>query len=303
MITQTTTRMPTNNPFKKLSKDRDALIRRLLDRLDRKVGEVQSSLLSDLLDGVVDRLDVDENDRIKNTVNNRYIIDKIDAVFDGWTRKFGVGLAGTLVDGVTDLIVFNKKYFSEITTQAKLSPINKQVIESLHGWLGIDGNKVARNGYLDTLIRDPQVKNLIKDSVMKSVVSQNGWFETKKNLKDFLTDTPERTGKMKQYYRNFTYDLYSQADRTAGKITADKLGLKYAIYEGGLIETSRQFCIDHNGKVYTREEIEAFDPPEAKQPDYNPFIDLGGYGCRHHLNWIPESVAFALRPELRRMAA
>jgi hypothetical protein len=292
-----------NNPFKKLAKDRNTLISRLLDQLDRKVGEIQSSLLSDLLQDVADRLDVDENGRIKNTVANRYIVNKIDTVFDKWIKKNGVGLAATLVDGVSELVTFNAKYFSAMESKTKLAPINKQVIESLNGWLGIEGNKVARNGYLDTIIRDPQVKNLIKDSLMKSVVSQNGWFETKKNFKDFLTDTPERTGKMKQYYRNFTYDLYSQADRTAGKITADKLGLEYAIYEGGLIETSRQFCIDHNGTVYTREEIEKFDPPEAKQPDYNPFIDLGGYGCRHHLNWIPKIVAFALRPELRAMAA
>lgn len=303
MQTTKTETMAANNPFKKLAKDRDALIKKLLDRLDRKVGEVQSSLLSDLLEDVADRLDVDADGRIKNTVSNRYLINRIDTVFDNWTKKNGVALAATLVDGVGELVSFNNTYFRTMATKTKLAPINKQVIESLHGWLGIEGSKLARNGYLDTLIRDPQVKNLIKDTVMKSVVSQNGWFETKKNLKNFLTDTPERTGKMRQYYRNFTYDLYSQADRTAGKITADKLGLKYAIYEGGLIETSRQFCIDHNGKVYTRAEIEAFDPPEAKQPDYNPFVDLGGYGCRHHLNWIPEAVAFALRPELRAMAA
>lgn len=293
------------NPFKKLAKDRTALIKQLLDKLDKKVGQVQSVLLEDLLRDAVDRLEVDENNRIKNTSANRKIVNTVETVFKNWTAKNGVALALTLVSGVADIASFNSKYFKSLAPQTKLEPINKQVIESLNSWLGMDGNKVARNGYLDVLIHNPPVEQVIKDTIMKSVVAQEGWFKTKNQVKDFLTDREEQgksNGRLKQYYRNFTYDLYSIADRTASKITADKLGLEYAIYEGGLIETSRPFCIEHNGKVYSKEEISKFNPKEARPPDYNPFVDLGGYGCRHHLNWIPESVAFALRPELRNMA-
>jgi len=116
-------------------------------------------------------------------------------------------------------------------------------------------------------------------------------------------DTQGNLGRLSKYYRNFTYDLYSQVDRTAGKVIADKIGMnKYAIYEGGLIKTSRKFCRERNGKVFTYDEIADFNPPEAKQPDYNPFVDLGGYGCRHHLNWIPYAIAISLRPDLKEAA-
>jgi hypothetical protein len=147
------------------------------------------------------------------------------------------------------------------------------------------------------------VKNQIKNMVMKSVVSQAGYFETKKSLQLHIAGNSKQTGALERYYRNFAYDLYSVADRTASKVTADKLKFNYAIYEGGLIETSREFCEKHNGKVYSRAEIADFDITEARPPGYDPFTDLGGFGCRHHLNWIPDVVAFALRPELRNMAA
>lgn len=34
------------------------------------------------------------------------------------------------------------------------------------------------------------------------------------------------------------------------------------------------------------------------QIGYNPFIDLGGYNCRHKLRWISRELAEAKRPEV-----
>jgi hypothetical protein len=45
-----------------------------------------------------------------------------------------------------------------------------------------------------------------------------------------------------------------------------------------------------------------FNPTTAKPPNYNPIRDLGGYACRHHLNWIPYELAVMLRPDLARAA-
>jgi hypothetical protein len=93
--------------------------------------------------------------------------------------------------------------------------------------------------------------------------------------------------------------LYSQIDRSTANQNAIKLGLNYAIYEGGLTANSREFCKEHNGKVVTREEIEAFSPQEAPFPDYNPIQDLGGIGCRHYLNWVSKTLAQVYRPDLK----
>ena len=109
----------------------------------------------------------------------------------------------------------------------------------------------------------------------------------------------EQLGSLAKYYRNFVYDTISATDRIVGMEYANSKGYEFAIYEGGIIKTSRKFCKDRNGKVFHKTEIEKFDPPTAKQANYNPFIDLSGYGCRHHLNWISTKLALRYRPEAK----
>jgi hypothetical protein len=99
--------------------------------------------------------------------------------------------------------------------------------------------------------------------------------------------------------------------------------MRYFIYQGGLINDSRDFCAAHNNKVwYYKEafywgewtpskgeypsgyEIKQIDiykvPSYLNYPDYDPLIDRGGYNCRHSLGWISEDMAFVLRPELKK---
>jgi hypothetical protein len=205
---------------------------------------------------------------------------------------------------VGKVLDFNGKYYGLFTTKAELGELMQGTREQIGDWLGITKRGgLIENGYLNRLLSDPTIRNTVRDSVFKSVVSQKGFFETKKDLRDYIGGNKQQAGALQKYYRNFVFDTFSQVDRTQAKIFADKLKFQHAIYEGGLIKTSRPFCRKRNGKVFTREEIAKFDPKEARPPNYNPFTDLGGYGCRHHLNWVPDAVAFALRPELRASAA
>lgn len=282
---------------------RTDLVDKIIASLEKKVGKAQDVLLKMIVDDLVEKLDRD-GDIIKNTIRNKRLIGSLDTIFNKFKRTKGLELVKGIVDGVRDIIDFGADYFGMFETPAQLLPIQSQVKESIGGWLGItERGAIEKNGYLDTILSDATIKNKIRDMTMGGIVSQKGFFEIKKGLSDYLTDTKSGTGKLKQYYRNFVYDLFSVADRTASKITADKLKFNYAIYEGGLIKTSREFCKKRNGKVFSRDEIAKFNPTVAKQPGYNPFTDLGGFGCRHHLNWIPDIVAFSLRPDLRGIAA
>lgn len=287
--------------IKKGATDRTTLIDTVISIIENKLGAAQNEMFRAVIDSVFDGMDRD-GDRIKNTLKNRRLLVLVDNVFTDFAKGKGLEVGATVISGVTKVINYNEKYFSLFTKPAELAPLQETTINTLSDWLGItDKGLLKPNGYLETLINDPRIRNQVKDITLKTVVNQSGFFETKKVLRQYLTDTEENggAGALRKYYRNFVYDTISTVDRTASKLTADKLKLNYAIYEGGLIKTSRKFCITHNGKVYSREEIADFDPKEAKPPGYNPFTDLGGYACRHHLNWIPDAVAFAMRPELR----
>lgn len=277
---------------------RSDLVDGLLSVLERKVTASEKKLLEMTVTEFMDKLDLTEDGRVRNTLYNKRLLATIDEVFKKHGKTMGVDIAKTMIEGVEKVANFNGEYFRIFTTDAKLLPIEKEVQETIKAWLGLtERGALEANGYLDTLIKDTTVKNLIKDFSLRTVIGQQGWMESKRQLGEILTGNKEKEGAMKRYYRNYVYDTYSKVDRSTAEIFADKLKLNFAIYAGGLIKTSRSFCKARNGKVFHKSEILKFDPKVAKPPNYNPFTDLGGYGCRHHLNYIPDSVALILRPD------
>jgi hypothetical protein len=290
---------------------RTDLINAILDNLQVKVLANQRVLYQLIIDEFVDKLET-KGGIIQNTTQNKRLLALFDAVFKKYTDATTPATIKTLLDGVQQIIDFNAQYFAVLAPKSQLIPIKTDVQKLIDSWLGISSDgKTVPNGYLDTLINDPTVKNQIRNVMIKGIVNQVGNIQLKQDLKDYITGNNQGTvaagetgsapdtGALSKYYRNFVYDTYSQLDRATANTYANTLELNYAIYEGGIIRTSRKFCKDHNGKVYSRAEIAVFDPPTAQPPGYNPFVDLGGYGCRHHLNWIPEIIAFSMRPDLK----
>ena len=293
---------------------RTALMNALLDKLGYQVEINQILLLRAVIDDFLDNLDTKAG-VILNSARNKRLLTLFDGVFDKYNKVASVEVIKTIIDGVQSIVNFNSGYFEALTPNTKLAPVKTSVESTIKAWLGYtDDGKITPNGYLETLVNDTTVKNQIRNLMVKNIVNQTGYNAAKLDLKNYITGSKQAqasagegvsvpdTGALSKYYRNFVYDTYSQIDRSNANMYADELELKYAIYEGGIIKTTRPFCKKRNGKVFTREEITAFgdaEPPPAKPPGYNPFTDLGGYGCRHHLNWITEAIAFALRPELR----
>jgi hypothetical protein len=68
---------------------------------------------------------------------------------------------------------------------------------------------------------------------------------------------------------------------------AAEVGAEYFLYIGGIIETSREFCRERDGKVFTAEQIAAWDNGQGLPAD----IYLGGYNCRHSLRPISKELA------------
>jgi hypothetical protein len=184
-------------------------------------------------------------------------------------------------------------------SQAELIPLTSEIKSLVANWLGLNG-KGQLECYFPTSVNDKTLLEDMQKLLFQEVISQQGHSTAKKAVKKYIDENKEKAEVLEDCYLDFTYDMYSQIDRAIANQFALKLGLNYAIYEGGLTATSRNFCKEHNGNTYTREEIEAFNPVEAILPNYNPIQDMGGIGCRHHLNWISYSVAVIFRPDLRK---
>lgn len=274
------------------AKDRTKLIDDLISELEVRVTKAQERVYRQMLEQFIDKLDVKDG-KIQNTRKNIRLLNSVDAVFNNFQVSEGITILNTVIDGVNSIINFNNSYFSNVGGgEFQLKKIEPELRAKMNEWLGIDKGSVKKNGYLDKIISDTSIRNSVKDLAVKNIITQNGFFETKKQLSELINGVDKtKQGKLQQYYRNFVYDTYSISDRIVGLEYANSMGYEFAIYEGGLIETSRLFCRERNGKVFHKSEIAEFDPPTAKPPNYNPFVDLGGYGCRHHLNWISNKLA------------
>lgn len=291
-----------NRKLKADIKARTELIDRLIAGLEASVAAAQVRLYRRLLEDVVEKLDTIDG-RIVNNLKNKRLLSAINAVFAAYVAKEGREILRTVVKGVDEIIRFNRRYYQNTVRgaagDAGLADVEKSIRRTMNAWLGIEKNGVvAENGYLDKLVKDATVQNEIKDLVLKDMVTREGQATTRKKLATLIEGKEGELGALEKYHKAFVQDTFSVADRVVGLEFAEKMGYDFAAYEGGLIKTSREFCIKHNGKVYHRDEIAEFDPKEAKPPDYNPYTDCGGYNCRHHLNWVPYELAVEMRPEI-----
>jgi len=71
------------------------------------------------------------------------------------------------------------------------------------------------------------------------------------------------------------------------KYFADELKLKYFVYAGSIMEKTRDFCAERNNRVFHVNDVSSF-PNNLSYfpPNYNFFIDRGGYNCRHKIRYI-----------------
>ena len=276
------------------TKKRSELIASLMSSMDGQVKDNQKKLLEKVLEKFVDKLEKDENGNVKNNDRNRNLLIQFDNIFKEYQKKEARDTVGLLLQSVGSIINFNQKYFTALDGQARTLPIIPKVKDFMKVWLGIKGDVVEPNGYLDKLVSNDPAKIALKNQAMKIVIGQEGFEDAKKQIKTLIDGNQNTMGALEKHHRNFAFDLYSQIDRATSDVIRNDLGFVFAIYEGGLIETSRIFCEEHDGNIYHISEIKDFNPTEAKPPNYNPITDLGGYGCRHHLNWISTAMAKAM---------
>jgi len=280
--------------LKGFTKKRSKLIVSLMSEMQEQIEDNQKRLLSKTIERFVDKLEIDENGNVLNNDKNRKLLFEIDEVFKDYQKKEARKTIELLLNSVASIMSFNQGYFQAIDGKARTLELMPKVKDFMKGWLGIQGNVVEPNGYIDKLVSNDPAKIALKNTAMKIVIGQEGFENAKKQIKTLIDGNKDSMGALEKHHKNFAFDLYSQIDRATSDVIRNDLGFEFAIYEGGIIETSRIFCEEHDGKIFHISEIKKFNPKEAKPPNYNPITDLGGYGCRHHLNWISKALAKAM---------
>ena len=128
---------------------------------------------------------------------------------------------------------------------------------------------------------------------MQYVAGGGKYNDFKSTVKDILT-TKKIEGNIDIVAREYS----TQYKRAQGQILANKFNVQYFRYSGTEIETSRCFCDQRIGNIYTKKEIESWADLEWSGKikgtnSTNIFQVAGGWNCRHNIRPVSEKLALS----------
>ena len=264
----------------------DEKIHELVKGTASRFAKLEKLIYNEVLNYLSERLLVREQ-RIVFDANNFGVISKIDSLLSVFSSAIQ-SIGKYILQGIGSVMGLTTQQLAKIDTKAIRT--GKTVTDELlnHAATIINKNLSLERIFLDvkqeaiSLMADPKGIDLV---------------ELRKALRQKVIGNKIA----QKYYSRWTHDIYSQMQRIGANRIRIDLGLKYAIYQGGLIATSRDFCEERNRECFSEEEImswEKLDWEGKPQTGYNALIHCGGYNCRHRLDWVSEQMARRLRPDL-----
>lgn len=315
--------MAGKNPkqVRQLSDEKAAEIAARLDAFEGLILQSADILTQALFQQFLEKLDV-KSGIVSSTDDNLRRVSLIDRAFQAFNEKQGIRILATFATDLVDIVNLGKEFYLEsIGQQAS----DNQITDIIYNMLGLrkSGDKwlPKTGGYLANIVDDTQLQNELKRRIFEQVSTNAiGYNNLRDMIEEYVKGTGEEDpGQYYRYYEQVAFDTYAQVDRLNGKLHADRLKLRYFLYNGGVIRDSRQFCRDHHGKCWSTEEASTWKSligqfklvPGKRKPlikvpigpivakgdedTYDPLTMLGGIKCRHSADWVSDLIAQELR--------
>jgi hypothetical protein len=287
--------------IRRLSYQKAKKLEKLIGAVEKRLSLASSELTKSLLKEFLSKLRTDSG--AINDALNRNTVTLFNKAFNAYAARQKTALINSVLKDISTIFSDNHDFYKRTVVDFSL---DREALRSvLDRRLGIapDGTLI-RNGYMDGLLDDASIRSDVQRFLFREIFKGSGYEYVRGALKEFIEGNPKKFGAFQKHYKTFTYDAYAQINSYISGLYSQKLGMTYFIYNGGLIETSRSFCIKRNAGAYSTEEAEKWsDDPELtaieSRENYNWLIDRGGFNCRHSIDFIAKEDAFVLRPDLK----
>ena len=282
--------MPTLN---ELIQKREAEAEKAKKATEAQVRILQAFGYTAVIEWAIQNLDTEEG-KFKATARNLGRVSGLYRVLGDWQTRYKGSMLGTVLDWAGRIFGANEAYFDSFEDITE-TITDKARRLTLQRW-GYDGEKLIPGGYFESLFNNQTIAQRTASLVNQAILQKTSLADFQKLFKSVFVGAPGM-GMLERHWRVNSFDLFFRLDRQINLLYANELGLSYAIYSGTLEEDSRRFCIDRVNKVFSREEIEAWSKLDwsGKNKYYEPYTDLGGHNCRHHLSFISDTLAEKLR--------
>ena len=306
-------------------KKKDAWIASRDAKLQSAIVKMQEQLLSRLMVEIIPKLDT-RGSKILNTLKNYQLLASLDKLYKEFNDVQRIAFVTQIGDTALGIAKLNKNFFT-VSLGAALPDLFDDILKGagaiLDQRLGLKGGEIIAGSFLEELISNRALLLDVKQFMSQAVAAQVPTKTFIKGLNDLVVGTEEKPGGIDKQFKRYAHDVYMQYDSAYASQVAEKAKLNYFIYLGGKIKDSRDFCVAHDARVWSRKEAELWPQwtPEKGQypegyeikqkntsavpsylnyPGYAPLIDRGGYNCRHHLGWLSDELALDMRPELKK---
>jgi hypothetical protein len=234
-----------------------------------------------ILDKILARLnEYQSNGTFKFDIDNLEDIDKVDGIIDEVLKEEGYydnlkDYKKVFDDNLSDVISQYKSFGAKISD---IKAFNNYAFDNFYNNLAIN-------------VTDTNIKQPIKDALLQHISGGGRYSEFKNTVKDLLTNK-KIEGNIDIVAREYS----TQYKRAQGQILANKYDIKYFRYKGSEIETTRCFCEQRVGNIYSKEEIESWADlnwaGKIKGTNKtNIFQVVGGWNCIHDLVPVSERAA------------
>jgi len=196
----------------------------------------------------------------------------------------------TYLNSFDELKGINDKYYKAIASGGYTA--NKHVYgEVLNASVNATKNSLLESGITESVIKPIE-------SVLSQNVTTGGNFQDLTDVlrKEILGDA-SGAGKLERYTKQITTDALNQFNANYNQTIATDLDLQFYYYNGGIKETSREYCMDmvNDGRYFHKKEVEDSASREwaGKIPGTNASNIItyrGGYNCGHQWLAVDTSV-------------
>jgi hypothetical protein len=171
------------------------------------------------------------------------------------------------------------KEFGELNIPDKFKNLTKVDLEIINALKtqSFQGFEEVANKYLTE----------INANVYQNVIAGRSFEDMVRDISGKLTGLEDVAGRpMSSHAGQLAHDSIMQFDAQFVKSKASSAGLDHFRYAGTAITTTREFCKDRIGRVYSEKQIRSiWSGTWAGKSSGDPFVVRGGYRCRH--TWNP----------------
>lgn len=265
----------TTRQFDLLTEKQQEFIEELDRRMRSRLSRVSSQLFERIDKEILSKLETDADGNILRSPKNMALINKIVTIMPSIDLSQFAKLS--IADYLT-IIPNSSPYFEAFDIERqRIEAIEKSTLPKMMKRAKVFNKMSVRR---KDAIRARKV-------IVKEMLKGKNYVEMKKDIKNWVV----KDGKALSHIKTELNDAFMEGDRYVVEQMARGLDLdRYYRFAGSLVQRSRDFCEHRNRKAYTKNEVEAWRSLtwEGKSSPYDPYINVGGYNCRHRLMPISE---------------